>query len=89
VVNAAITVGTGLVTGEKITFRKAASSFAGGAMSGGVAAATGNFVLGAAAGGAAESVVNDVGRTSLKNTIRNAVTKGVKNFQEINGRRVK
>ena len=76
-VNAAVTVGTSLVTGEKITFKKVATAFVGGAVSGGVTAATGNPVLGAAAGGAAESVANDWGRgTSVKNMVRNAVTKG-------------
>ena len=56
VVNTAISVGTSLLSGEKITGSQVLSAFVGGAVTGGVTAATGNATFGLVAGGAAETI---------------------------------
>ena len=60
VVNTAISVGTSLLSGESVSFNQMASAFVGGAVTGGVTAATGNATLGSVAGGAAETITKGV-----------------------------
>ena len=58
VVNTAISVGSSLLSGEKVTVEQVISSTVGGLVSGGITAATGNALAGSVAGGIAETVTN-------------------------------
>ena len=60
VANTVINVGTSLLSGKKITVSTVVSSIMGGAVTGGVTAATGNVTLGSVAGGAAETITKGV-----------------------------
>ena len=57
VANTVINVGTSLLSGEKITASQVISSIIGGAITGGITAATGNVMAGTVVGGAAERII--------------------------------
>ena len=78
VANTVINVGTSLLKGEKITADLVASSLVGGAVTGGVTAATGNVTLGSVAGGAAETITKGaIDGDSIQNIVQDVAVGAV------------
>ncbi|OUN32465.1 hypothetical protein B5G27_15605 [Lachnoclostridium sp. An76] len=78
VANTVINVGTSLLKGEKITWSSVISSVIGGAVTGGVTAATGNVTLGSVAGGAAETITKGaIDGDSIQNIVQDVAVGAV------------